>query len=211
LRITNQRTIIFEELRKSKQHMTADELYGIVRKKIPKISLATVYRNLEVLSETGMIAKLEVSGRQKCFDSEVCNHDHVFCVQCHRVDNVILKSEGEDCPSHGTVKGYTITGRRLEFIGLCPRCQQKNSMKKGDNAMGCGCGKKMLPDEQKKILQALVDCKGPCAAKEIASATGLDAKIVSCKITDLKKKGYVDSPVRCKYGVTAEGLAAMKG
>lgn len=76
---------------------------------------------------------------------------------------------------------------------------------------GCGCAKKDLSDEQKTVLQAMADCDGPCAAKDVAAATGLDAKIVSSKITDLKKKGYVDSPVRCKYGITAEGRAAMNG
>ena len=77
--------------------------------------------------------------------------------------------------------------------------------------MGCGCSKEMLSDEQKKILQAMADCDGPCAAKDIAAATGLDAKVVISRITDLKKKGYVDSPVRCKCGITAEGRSAMNG
>ena len=213
VRRTSQREIILQELQKSRQHLTADELFRVVRKKMPRISLATVYRNLEVLSETGLIAKLEVSGRQRRFDSEVVGHDHVSCVQCHRVENVILEGEKEDCPSHGVVDGYIIKGRRLEFFGLCPRCQKKNRAIKGDDTMGCGCGcaKKMLTDEQKKVLQAMADCDGPCAAKDIAAATGLDAKMVSGKIADLKKQGFVDSPVRCKYGITAEGRTAMKG
>jgi len=191
--------------------MTADELYGIVRKKMPKISLATVYRNLEVLSGTGMIAKIEVGGRQKCFDSEVAGHDHVSCVQCHKVENVLLEGIKENCPSHGVMDGYIIKGRRLEFFGLCPQCQKKNRVMKGDKTMGCGCAKKMLSDEQKKVLKALADCDDPCVAKDIAAATGFDTKMVSSWITDFKKKGYVDSPVRCKYGITAAGRTAMKG
>ncbi len=213
VRMTSQREIILQELQKSRQHLTADELYRVVRKKMPRISLATVYRNLELLSETGVIAKLEVSGRQRHFDSDVVGHDHVSCVQCHKVENVLLEGIKEDCPSHGVVDGYIITGRRLEFFGLCPRCQKKNRVMKGDKTMGCGCGcaKKVFTDEQKKVLQAMADCVGPCAAKDIAAATGLDAKVVSGKIADLKKQGYVDSPERCKYGITAEGRAAMKG
>ncbi len=213
VRMTSQREIILQELQKSRQHLTADELFRVVRKKMPRISLATVYRNLELLSEAGVIAKLEVSGRQRHFDSEVVGHDHVTCVLCHRVENVRLEGIKEDCPSHGVVDGYIIKGRRLEFFGLCPRCQKKNRAIKGDDTMGCGCGcaKKMLTDEQKKVLQAMADCDGPCAAKDIAAATGLDAKMVSGKIADLKKQGFVDSPVRCKYGITAEGRTAMKG
>ncbi|MDP3695894.1 MAG: transcriptional repressor, partial [Desulfocapsaceae bacterium] len=108
VRRTSQREIILQELQKSRQHLTADQLFRVVRKKMPRISLATVYRNLELLSETGLIAKLEVSGRQRRFDSEVVGHDHVTCVQCHRVENVLLKGMKEDCPSHGVVDGYII-------------------------------------------------------------------------------------------------------
>ena len=99
VRMTSQREIILQELQKSRQHLTADELYRVVRKKMPRISLATVYRNLELLSETGVIAKLEVSGRQRHFDSDVVGHDHVSCVQCHKVENVLLEGIKEDCPS----------------------------------------------------------------------------------------------------------------
>lgn len=76
---------------------------------------------------------------------------------------------------------------------------------------GCGCAKKMLTDEQKMVLQAMADFHGPCVAKDIAAATGLEAKLVTGKIADLKKQGFVDSPVRCKYGITADGRTAIKG
>lgn len=209
VRMTNQRQMILDELQKHKLHMTADELYEVVKKKMPRISLATVYRNLELLSETGVITKLEVSGRQKRFDSDIHTHDHVTCVQCHRVENLLLGEQNEDYPSHGVVDGYIITGRRLEFFGLCPSCQNKNRVKKGDDTMGCGCAKKTLTDEQQKILQAMAECNGPCGSKDMAAATGLDSKAVSSTITDLKKKGYVDSPARCKYGITSEGRTAI--
>ena len=76
---------------------------------------------------------------------------------------------------------------------------------------GCGCaGKSVGPaDESKKILQALAGCSGPCGSKEIVEATGLDKKVVSDQIAALKKQGLVDSPVRCKYGITAEGKTSL--
>ena len=67
-----------------------------------------------------------------------------------------------------------------------------------------------LNDEQKAILDAIAKSESPCAGKEVAAALGLEAKAVSCKITALKKKGLVDSPVRCKYAVTEEGIEALK-
>lgn len=77
--------------------------------------------------------------------------------------------------------------------------------------MTCGCGssKADLTDEQKKILKALAGSETPCGSKDIAAATGIDSKTVGSRITAMKKKGLVESPVRCKYGVTEEGRAAV--
>ena len=125
LRMTNQREMILQELKKSKDHLTADELYERVKKKMPRISLATVYRNLEILSEAGIIGKLEVSGRQKRFDWDTGEHDHVHCIQCHRVDNLKLNRKELDLLSGQAVKGYRISGYRLEFSGLCGQCRKK--------------------------------------------------------------------------------------
>ena len=68
LRMTRQRRVILEELRKVKTHPSADEIYEIVRKRLPRISLGTVYRNLEILSESGDIQKLEPGCSLKRFD-----------------------------------------------------------------------------------------------------------------------------------------------
>ena len=126
LRMTNQRELILQELQKSRKHLTADELYERVKKVMPRISLATVYRNLETLSEAGLIGKLEISGRQKRFDYDVSDHDHIYCVQCHRVDNIILDRDTVEAPANLSAKGYTITGFRVEVAGLCPACTKKN-------------------------------------------------------------------------------------
>lgn len=129
LRMTNQREMILRELRKSKEHLTADELYEKVKKNMPRISLATVYRNLEILSEAGIIAKLEVSGRQKRFDYEVEEHDHIYCVICHRVDNLEIDRESVREVGWNSDKGYAVHGYRLEVAGICPECQRKRSSK----------------------------------------------------------------------------------
>ncbi len=76
---------------------------------------------------------------------------------------------------------------------------------------GCACGTLSLSDEQKEILAAMEKCGGPCGTKEIAAATGLDSKALTAKIADLKKQGLADSPARCKHGITAEGVMALKG
>lgn len=124
--MTNQREIILKELRKSRQHLTADELYVRVKKSMPRISLATVYRNLETLSEAGIITKLEISGRQKRFDYDIEEHDHIYCLQCRRVDNISLEHGLIDASSVSLPSGYQVTGYRVEFVGICLPCQKKN-------------------------------------------------------------------------------------
>lgn len=125
LRMTNQREIILEELKRSGGHLTADELYERVRLLIPRISLATVYRNLEILSNLGILKKLEVGGRQKRFDYDVHEHDHICCVMCHRIDNVELSREQIPLDTAMGRSGYSITGYRLELAGICPACREK--------------------------------------------------------------------------------------
>lgn len=72
----------------------------------------------------------------------------------------------------------------------------------------CGC-KKGLTEEQKQILVEMAKMSDPCASKDIAAATGLESKSVSCRLTSLKKKGYISSPARCRYEITAEGKAQI--
>lgn len=123
LRMTNQRELILKELQKSNKHLSADELYERVKRVMPRMSLATVYRNLETLSEAGLIGKLEISGRQKRFDAEPKAHDHIYCVQCHRVDNMAIDRKLVKMAHLQATKGYTVTGFRVEFAGICSGCR----------------------------------------------------------------------------------------
>lgn len=208
LRMTHQREIILQELSSCDTHPTADDLYEKVRKKLPRISLATVYRNLEILSEAGLIKKLEISGRKKRFDWDLDAHSHIVCVRCHRVDNIDTTAVQIDAASSIQQTGYNLSGLRIEFFGLCPACRQYSiaHKEKGEHTMDCKkCTTSTLGDQQRQVLEALAKTAGPCGSKDIAVATGLESKQVSCQITALKKKGYIASPARCKYEITEQG------
>ena len=72
--------------------------------------------------------------------------------------------------------------------------------------MGCKtCECTSLNDQQRQVLEAVAQSPEACGSKEIAAATGLEAKQVSSQITALKTKGYVVSPARCKYAITEQG------
>jgi Fe2+ or Zn2+ uptake regulation protein len=122
-RMTRQRRVIFEELQKMKTHPTADELYQRVREKISNISLGTVYRNLEVLTQCGMITRIECSGTYMRFDSNIEEHYHVRCINCNRVVDAPVKMFTEIDKELEQASDYKILGHKLEFMGICPECK----------------------------------------------------------------------------------------
>lgn len=122
-RMTCQRRIILEEIKKIDSHPTADELYQLVRQRLPHVSLGTIYRNLEVLAADGQIQKLELSGSQKRFDGNTYEHHHVRCIRCGRVADVPIESSYETDYPALNVNGFEIIGRRVEFIGICSECK----------------------------------------------------------------------------------------
>lgn len=122
LRMTRQRKVILEELRKVDTHPSTDEIYMMVRKRLPRISLGTVYRNLEILSETGEIQKLELGCKLKRFDGIAQNHYHIRCLHCQRVIDAPAGLEVAVNHDFKTAAGFKILDHRLEFIGICPDC-----------------------------------------------------------------------------------------
>jgi Fur family ferric uptake transcriptional regulator len=126
-RNTRQRKVILEELQKVKTHPTAASLYAIVRRRMPKISLGTVYRNLELLNQMGMVRKLDFSGAEARYDGNVEDHDHLRCVCCMKVDDApgsplaLARGGKEDWG------GYNVLGHRLEFFGVCPKCKRRKA------------------------------------------------------------------------------------
>lgn len=124
-RMTKQRKVILEELRKVTSHPTADEVYDMVRQRLPRISLGTIYRNLDVLAEGGEILKLESAGNQKRFDGNPMPHAHIRCNRCGRVGDV-MNVATQISTVGAAAKGFTITGARIEFEGVCDACQVTN-------------------------------------------------------------------------------------
>lgn len=123
-RWTRQREVILEELRKLRSHPTAAGLYDVVRRRLPKVSLATVYRNLERLNELGYVRKLDLGGSEARFDGDLTRHDHVRCVRCGRVDDLRGPPLELGRDAHDDWAGYEIVDYRLEFLGVCPSCRQ---------------------------------------------------------------------------------------
>jgi Fur family ferric uptake transcriptional regulator len=118
--------VVHEELCRLDNHPTAAEIYTAVRTRLPRISLGTVYRNLDVLHEDGMIGKLEFAGAETRFDGTTTPHCHVRCTGCGTIADV--HEHGIDLAKRPThLEGFRVTGHRLEFTGLCPACDPGQS------------------------------------------------------------------------------------
>jgi len=121
--MTRQRRLILEELDAPGRHPTADAVYQRVRLRIPNISLGTVYRNLEILSQAGLIRKLYIGSGQKRYDRVLHKHYHVRCVQCGRISDLPAGPFGDLEAAAGEISSFDILGHELEFEGLCGQCK----------------------------------------------------------------------------------------
>jgi len=128
-RNTRQRQVILDELRGLTSHPTAADLYKIVRQRLPRISLGTVYRNLELLAQMNLVRKLKISGSEARYDGNPTPHSHVRCIRCDRVGDLeeVAYDPGRSFPRE--MGGYTVFGCLVEFFGLCPACRKKSERK----------------------------------------------------------------------------------
>lgn len=124
LRMTRQRRIILDVLQVPNHHPTADTVYARVRQQMPNISLGTVYRNLELLTKSGLIRTLRLGGRQRRYDGGLHRHYHVRCMTCGSVSDMAADPFGDlDATARG-ICGFEISGHELEFAGICPSCRR---------------------------------------------------------------------------------------
>ncbi len=122
LRNTEQRRVILEELARTVNHPTANEIYHMVRRRLPRISLGTVYRNLEILSQAGKIKTIELAGTEKRFDWRTDSHYHIRCVKCGRIEDLAIEEIPHIDRALEGKTNYKILGHRLEFVGECANC-----------------------------------------------------------------------------------------
>jgi Fur family transcriptional regulator, ferric uptake regulator len=125
LRMTKQRMLIHEELAKLYSHPTADEIHKIVKRKIPNISLGTVYRNLELLAKSGLIRKLELGLDQRRYDAHMEDHSHIVCISCGKVSDIPADAVTINRSKVSEASEYKVLRSEVEFLGICPECTNK--------------------------------------------------------------------------------------
>ena len=123
--MNERRRVILEELERAHCHPTAEELHGLVRRRLPRVSLGTVYRNLDLLSRHGLVRVIEGSGGPRRFDGDVGEHCHVRCVRCGRIADVNIASRDWQHDDVARQTGYKILGQEVTFTGTCGECAAK--------------------------------------------------------------------------------------
>jgi Fur family ferric uptake transcriptional regulator len=133
IRMTESRKAILTALGATKAHPTADEVYSLVRAELPKVSLGTVYRNLDLLAKHGLIRTLATAGEQRRYDGMLDDHHHIRCEVCGRVDDIELGNTERLDELLVDGRGYEVHGYTLCFTGVCRECagNGKNHEEKG--------------------------------------------------------------------------------
>lgn len=122
-RNTVQRQIVLGIVKELQNHPTADQVYDKAVARHPSISRATVYRNLNQLSEDGEIRKIEVPSGADRFDHVLDSHYHIRCDCCNKLFDVDMAHLDGLEFAIGKNQGFQITGHTILFRGICPQCQ----------------------------------------------------------------------------------------
>jgi Fur family transcriptional regulator, peroxide stress response regulator len=121
-RYTEQRSAVYRFLLETATHPTADDVFTTVRRQIPDISLATVYKALETLVGCGLAAKLTYGDGSARYDGCTDPHPHARCLKCGAVLDVPGRLDGAVLDGLGSPAGFAVAGYRLELVGLCGGC-----------------------------------------------------------------------------------------
>jgi Fur family peroxide stress response transcriptional regulator len=121
-RTTRQLEQVFKALQGDHTHPFADEIYRRVHEKLPRISLATVYRNLRSLVEAGKIGTLLLDQQGARYDPEISEHDHFICERCGRVSDLFLRRARRIDLTSLAKDGYVVTKHNVTVYGMCQVC-----------------------------------------------------------------------------------------
>lgn len=121
---SRQRDAILANLKNRCDHPTADMIYLDLRKDIPNISLGTVYRNLSLLADHGMIQRLSVDGKAEHFDACTKNHYHFICQECGEIYDLALEEMTLNDTAQKVCSGR-ILRHTTNFFGVCEHCVAK--------------------------------------------------------------------------------------
>ncbi|GEL13219.1 transcriptional repressor [Lapidilactobacillus concavus] len=127
IRMTPQRNAILKILVHSHAHPTAEAVYNQLKTQVEDISIATVYNNLRLFTELGVIQELKYGNEPSHFDYVSVRHFHVVCQQCGQVVDVFYPDLEKIERLVTNLTGYETVGNNIEVYGICPDCQRRQA------------------------------------------------------------------------------------
>jgi Fur family transcriptional regulator, peroxide stress response regulator len=119
---SKQREQLLEILRGTTTHPSADWLYQELKEEFPHLSMGTVYRNLAILVEQGLITKIDFGSTFDRYDANTDEHYHFICKKCGTINDIDLPIGNIVSELTDQLEGYQVTHHRIEFYGLCSKC-----------------------------------------------------------------------------------------
>ncbi len=127
LAVTHQRQVLFEVLKNMHGHPSPEEVYARVKRRIPSISLATVYKNIHLFLESGIFREVSLHHGSLRVETNSKPHHHLVCTSCKAIFDIDADDLGLS-EKTGTLPGGFLAQRyAVDVLGLCAACQQKAS------------------------------------------------------------------------------------
>ena len=121
-KVTPQRLAIYKVLANTKAHPSAEMIFSQLQPLYPTMSLATVYKTVDILREIGLIQVLNAGEDSFRYDADISMHPHVRCLQCGRVDDLHDVDFGDFVAKVAQKTPYRLTSQQFYFYGICPAC-----------------------------------------------------------------------------------------
>ncbi|MBN1262613.1 MAG: transcriptional repressor [Anaerolineae bacterium] len=124
-RITPQRLALLRLLAASEGHPSASQIHEQLHAQFPTMSLATVYKTLNLLKEMGEILELGFGDDDNRYDAnEPFPHPHLICIRCHKIIDPEVPEYRALAHEVAATSGFRVVSHRLDFYGICPDCQR---------------------------------------------------------------------------------------
>ena len=122
--VTHQRQVLYEGMQGVSGHPSPEEVYARVKKKIPSISLATVYKNIHLFVESGVLREVSLHHGSQRVEMNVEEHHHLVCSKCKSIADIDEKVLGTLPKRKKLADGFLVERYAVDVIGLCAKCQQ---------------------------------------------------------------------------------------
>jgi Fur family peroxide stress response transcriptional regulator len=122
-KVTPQRLAVYDAIDHNMTHPNAESIYQQLQPQYPSMSLATVYKTMEIFAKIGVVKILQCGEDAHRYDYNTSQHAHIRCVKCNRVLDVDI-DEGQLAQQAEAQTGFSVSGVSLSFLGVCKDCQE---------------------------------------------------------------------------------------